>query len=97
LKVLDCERDGWRLWGDQLLFDWLRDENDRETRDRVVAWVILLVEDPESVAGIPVPGTDPPAVCDFVPLADVAVTWIVIRKRCIVWLIEVESLGDLGG
>jgi len=25
VKVRDCERDGYKLWGDQLLFDWLRD------------------------------------------------------------------------
>ncbi|MEX2457811.1 MAG: hypothetical protein WD770_02365 [Actinomycetota bacterium] len=97
MKVRDCEQDGYSLWGDQLLLDWLREEQDSNLRDGVVSWVLALVDAPMRVEGFPVPGGNVDAVCAFVAGTDVAVTWIVDGNRCIVWIIEIEALGDLGG
>lgn len=97
MKVRDCEKDGYRLWGDHLLWDWVKDEPDRDIRDLVVGWVVVLLDTPREVAGTPVPGTEVETFCAFVPGTDVGITWFVDHGKCIVWIIEVESLADLGG
>lgn len=97
MKLRDCERDGYKLWGDQLLLDWIREEKDRDTRDRVLSWVLALVETPDGAEGIPVPGAGVPALCQFVPETEVVVVWVLDRERCIVWIIDIDSLAGLGG
>jgi hypothetical protein len=81
----------YQLEGEQVLIAWLAGEGRRDVQDRVVEWIALLVQDPEAVDSVRLPGRRPDHVA-FVPGIDVAVTYLVADQYRIIRLLEVRTL-----
>ena len=81
--------------GEDKLDAWLASETDRAVRQRVLLWLMALMEDPEAMDATPVPGQRLPVMTAFVPGTDVAVTDFIGRPFQIVVLVRVETVRKL--